>query len=171
MIMSVTGVIVPGYGIASETATKSQTLVSNVYLDKREIVVDKTVWRQFPYFIQAGVKGIESMHPGTINVDISPQQFSVLSPNYEVACEWIPGIRETFRLTSIGVLFNRKRYDGYIYFPCISEQHVARNHMVEVITELIPDVMYGKEITLYLNDESIRVIDQRNRNEATEVAS
>lgn len=158
---TIAGVICPGYGIASETATKSQTLVSNVYPDKREIVVDKTVFRQFPYFIQAGVEGLEHMRASTINVDISPKVFLIRKPDYEITCEWIPGIKETFWLTKMQCEFNGVRYDAYNYYPCISEQHVARNHMVEVITELIPGIAYGKDIVLHMDDVAVEVTNQK----------
>lgn len=145
----VTGTVVPGYGIASETATKIQVLPSNVYPD-RSIIVDKTVHRQFPYFIDAGIPDIEKMHHGTINVDIAPQSFSIVAPDYEVSCEWIDGVRETFWLTKLRVEYKDIEVSGYLYYPCVSDQHVARNSMIEIIAERVPGVAYDETIRLHL---------------------
>ncbi len=149
------GKVCPGYGIASKDSVKTQELVSNVYPDKRKVVVDKTVFRQFPFFIEAGVEGIAQMYPGTINVDISPKEFSVRAPDYKVTCEWIDGVEETFWLTRVALIYKEKEYTGYIYFPCISEQHVARNSMVEIIAERIEGIAYGDSVDVVLNAEKV----------------
>jgi hypothetical protein len=155
--LRIDGIVRPGYGIASEDSKKTQDLASNVYPDRRKIVVDKTVYRQFPFFRDAGVAGIDHMHPGTINIDVSPREFSIIEPDYRITCEWIPGIRETFWLTSVTLIYDEKEYSGYIYYPCISEQHVARNFMIEVITEKIDGVAYGDDVLLVLDTKSIQV--------------
>jgi hypothetical protein len=155
--VTIRGVIKPGYGIASWDSKKTQELVSNVYPDGRKIIVDKTVYRQFPFFCDAGVAGIERMHPGTINIDISPREFSLVEPDYKITCEWIPGIRETFWLTGVTLIHNEKQYPAYIYYPCISEQHVARNFMIEVIAEKIEGVAYDDDVLLVLDTRSIQV--------------
>lgn len=98
------------------------------------------------------------MHPGTINIDISPYEFSIAVPDYEVTCEWIDGIKETFWLTSVGVICDDEEYDGYIYFPRISEQHHARNHMVEVITKKIDGIAYGAEHMLKFDHTKVTLV-------------
>ncbi len=156
--ITVSGVIRPGYGIASIDSIKTQELVSNVYPDRRKIVVDKTVFRQFPFFIEAGVQDVTNMHPGTINVDISPREFSISSPDYEVTCEWVAGVRETFWLTAATLCFNDHDYKAYIYYPCVSEQHVARDSMMEIITEHIEGIKYGVSVKIVLDTEKTLVI-------------
>ena len=157
--VTVSGIIRPGYQIASANGTKTQVLVSNVYADKRNVTVDKTVARQFPFFVSAGVSGIESMHAGTINVDITPRAFTILEPDHEVTCEWIDGIRETFWLTRVSCVFEGTSHDAYIYYPCVSEQHVARDSMVELITELIPGVAYGKHIDIVWDERKVKLVE------------
>lgn len=154
---TVQGVVCPGYGIASKDSIKTQELVSNVYPDKRVVTVDKTVFRQFPFFIEAGVPGIEGMYPGTINVDISPREFSITAPDHKITCEWIEGVRETFWLTSATLTYKGGVHAAYIYYPCISEQHVARNHMVEIITERIEGIAYGDAVSLDFDTEKVGI--------------
>jgi hypothetical protein len=153
-LISVKGIIRPGYGIASEGSLKTQELISNIEPGKK-VIVDQTVYRQFPHFIKAGVEGIEKMHPGTINVDISPSEFSILSPDYEVACEWIEGIKETFWLVKVNLVFSERVYPSYVYYPCVSEQHTARNSMIEIISEKIEGIAYGKQVSLSYDDTKI----------------
>ncbi len=154
--MKVEGIISPGYGIASKGSLKTQELVSNIQPGKK-VIVDQTVYRQFPFFVEAGVADIKDMHPGTINVEISPYEFAIISPDYTVTCEWIEGVQETFMLTEVSVLFEEKRIKGYIYYPMVSEQHAPRNSMVEIITYKIPGVEYGKQISIELPESSIEV--------------
>jgi hypothetical protein len=151
------GTVRPGYGIASKGSNKTQDLVSNVYEDRRTVTVDQTVFRQFPFFVEAGVPGIEDMHPGTINIDISLHEFSVVSPDHEVTCEWIDGVRETFWLTAATLRFNGNEYRAYIYYPCVSEQHTARNSTVEIITKRIPGIEYGVSVELIIDTEKTPV--------------
>jgi hypothetical protein len=151
------GIVCPGYGIASKGSAKTQNLVSNIYEDRRIVTVDQTVFRQFPFFVEAGVPDIENMHPGTINVDISPHEFYIAAPDHEVTCEWIDGVRETFWLTATTLSFNNHEYNAYIYYPCVSEQHVARNSIVEIIAEHIGGIEYGVSVELILDIEKTPV--------------
>lgn len=155
--ITVEGVICPGFGIASKDSTKTQELVSNVYDDKRIVKVDRTVYRQFPFFIEAGVRDLEGMYPGTINVDISPHRMHIVKPDHEVTCEWIEGVRESFWLTRVTLVVDGVSYEGYIYYPGISEQHAERDHMVEIITKRISGIEYGKAVSVLFDTTRVRV--------------
>lgn len=155
--ISIQGVVQPGYGIASKGSIKTQELISNIEPGKK-VIVDQTVYRQFPHFIKAGVEGIKLMHPGTINLEISPSEFSVIAPDYTVTCEWIEGIRETFLLTRVELVFKNQKYLAYLYYPCVSEQHVARNSMMELISYKIEGIAYGESITVVLDSAKVSIM-------------
>ncbi len=156
-MIEVQGVICPGFGIASQDSTKTQELISNVFSDKRIVKVDRTVYRQFPFFIEAGVKDLEGMYPGTINIDISPQRMGIVKPDHEITCEWIEGIRESFSLTRVTLIVDSASYDGYIYYPGISEQHAERDHVVEIITERISGIEYGVSVSVVFDNEKVAI--------------
>jgi hypothetical protein len=119
-----------------------------------------------PHFKEAGVPDIDAMYSGTINVDISPKVFEVLTPGYEVCCMWIDGVEETFWLVALQIVFEGCSHKGYLYYPCVSEQHTRRDTMMEILAPKIAGIAYGKQISVLVPPTiSITDGDRKKENE------
>ena len=119
--------------------------------------LNNTIALQRPFFEEAGIIGISNMYSGTINVDISPNKFEILKPDYEITCEWWEGLIETFWLVETKINFNNEDYDGYIYYPCPSYVKSHDDYTVEFLTYKIPNLNYGDEIFAKVSGEKIRL--------------
>ena len=97
------------------------------------------------------------MYNGTINVDISPFKFKILVPDYEITCEWFKGLTETFWLVTAHIVYDGKRYEGYIYYPCPSDVKSHNDDTVELLTQKIPGVAYGNEIIVRVPEGKIKL--------------
>lgn len=152
--LTIRGIIGKGLQLASGAREDHLEIPSNVYKD-RTILTDASVGRQMPFFKEAGVPDIDTMYAGTINLQIAPKEISILKPDYTITCEWIPGVKETFWLVSAMIGFEGEEYRGYVYYPCISEIHPPNDSVIELLTEKIPGVEYGKEITVSVSDTAL----------------
>lgn len=119
--------------------------------------LNDTITLQKPFFEEAGVIGVSEMYSGTINVDISPNTFEILKPDYEITCEWFEGLTETFWLVGAFINYDDKEYKGYIYYPCPSEVKSHDDDVVELLTTKIPGVNYGDAISVKVSGDKIRL--------------
>ncbi len=140
------GKIVKGYRIASGLNPDPALKLNN------------TIFLQKPFFEKAGIPGISEMYNGTINFDISPQEFKIIKPDYEVTCEWVKDVIETFWLVETLIEFKNEKYPGYIYYPCPSAVKNHKDNIVELLTQKIPNLDYGEPLSLQVSDQKIKLI-------------
>ena len=120
--------------------------------------LNNTIALQKPYFIKAGVLGIEAVYNGTVNIYIGPSKFKILKPDYEITCEWVPGVTETFWLVRADISFGGKTHNGYVYYPCPSAVKSHDDNVVELLTEKILNLNYGDPISAIVDDDKIALI-------------
>ena len=121
--------------------------------------LNNTISLQKPFFERAGIPRIHKYHNGTINIDISPKEFKILKPHFEVTCEWFPGVTETFWLVDVVIEFKNARYPAYIYYPCPSPVKSHDDTVVELLTERIEGLKYGDSLIVQAPSQHIQFID------------
>jgi len=119
--------------------------------------LNNTIALQKPFFEEAGIEGISEMYNGTINVDISPLEFKIQKPDYEVTCKWFEELIETFWFVKVLIDYEGKEYKGYIYYPCPSDVKSHDDDTIELLTQKIPEMVYGKEIVIRVPSGKITV--------------
>jgi len=119
--------------------------------------LNNTIALQKPFFEKAAIPHIEKTYNGTINLDISPREFTILSPDHKVTCEWIHGVTETFWLVEVAIVWKNIRYRGYIYYPCPSPVKSHDDTVVEILAEKIPDLGYGDTLVVQMHPRKIMV--------------
>lgn len=123
----------------------------------RTLALNNTIFLQKPFFEKAFIPNISKVYNGTINIDIAPKKFKIIKPDYEVTCEWIEGVVETFWLVNVKVCFMKLYYNGYIYYPCTSEIKSHDDDVVELLIVKISNLQYGEEIMVYVPAKKITV--------------
>lgn len=144
----VSGVVERGHGVASGQAHDSP-------------YPDGTIKMQVPFFKKLGLD-LTSFHAATLNVSITPFRFAVLKPEYRFYnVEWTNNHPpEDFSFSRCRLMFRDLTYDGWVYYPHpeTKKNHFQKCDMLEIITQLIPDLDYGNEIEVFLNPEEIKLI-------------
>jgi hypothetical protein len=144
--MELRGRIIEGKGIASGKNVDPETGLTN------------TIALQKPFFERAGISGIEDVYPGTINMDISPREFQINTPDHMVSdITWDKGATESFQFIKTRILFDEKDYAGYIYYPMPSELKSHPDTRIELLAPKIAGLEYGKEIAIFVADGKISV--------------
>ncbi len=118
-----------------------------------------TIRRQKPFFIEAGVPEFGHIWEGTINLSIAPKKFQILRPDHEVTCEWFPGVTETFWLVQARLVHNGRERLAYIYYPCPSPVKSHDDTVVEVLTEWVPNLQYGDQVSVHGRGDRITLRD------------
>ena len=147
-LTSLHGIIVQGYRVASGP--------SNDYpygaLD-----------RQRPIFKSRGLD-LGSYFNGTLNIDIRPQTFKLIKPEYTFQhVEWTDlHPPEHFSFSHCQVIYKDVEYEGWVYYP--HPETKLRNFqnpsLLEVIAYEIPEIKYGDEVQVLVNPEEIEVLRQ-----------
>lgn len=120
-----------------------------------KLKLNNTIFYQKPFFEKAKIPNIHKCFNGTINIDILPYQFKINKPHYEVTCEWLSDVVETFWLVDVLIDFKGRVYNGYIYYPCASMVKSHKDDIVEVLTEKIEGLYYGDSIKLQTTSDLI----------------
>lgn len=120
--------------------------------------LNNTIYLQKPFFEKAHIPNISEFYNGTINLDISPNKFKILQPDYEVTCEWIDGVTETFWFVEVSINFKNKKYQGYIYYPCPSKVKSHNDDTIELLSKKIPDLHYDDLISIEVSISKIKLI-------------
>ena len=137
-MLTITGIIISGLGVATQT-----------------------VAQQKPEFIARDLPDMSSMHSATMNVNINPNTFRIINYDYffkEV--QWDKDKIEDFGFIKIeNIIFERKPYGypGYIYIPCNSP-HFTNHSQFEIISKFIPNVAYGKTISITVDSNKLEII-------------
>ncbi len=123
--------------------------------------LNNTIFLQKPFFTKAGIPRIHEYYNGTINLDISPKEFKIVKPHFEVTCEWFPGVTETFWLVDVVIEFKNSRYPAYVYYPCPSPVKSHDNTIVELLAEKIEDLNYSDPLIVRALEEHVHLIDEK----------
>lgn len=147
-IVQVSGIVVEGHRVASG--------LSKVY-------PYGTLVRQKPFF-KAGGLDLDRFFTGTLNISIAPLRFELVKPAYTFRqIAWTDlHPPENFSFSPCRVLFQKRGYDGFIYYPHPETKirHFQDPSVMEVITAKIPAVNYGSHLNLVLEAGAIRIYSE-----------
>jgi len=139
-MMSVTGKVISGYGVASGKG-------------KDDRYPNGTLKLQIPFFKEKGLD-LSDFFIGTINIDISPYQFTVKKYKYYFKeINWsiyIPP--ENFYFFDVQLIFKESVYKGLIYMPdpkTKSDHHQISN-LFELLMPKIKGIKQGENVILKL---------------------
>jgi hypothetical protein len=147
----VKGIVRPGYRVASGLTDSSPYPAGTIAL-------------QTPHFLALGLD-LRNCYPGTLNIDIAPQQLQILQAAYcfqDVL--WIAGFDcETFSFCHCLVEFAEQQYQGWIYYPHPETKinHEQPATLVEVLAPRIPGIGYEAEVTLVGRLAEVRFVHSR----------
>lgn len=145
----VKGIIKKGYGVASGKGG-----------DKR--FPNGTIEMQKPFFYKKGLD-LEAYFSGTLNISISPHQYSVKQAKYTFKnLKWAEKEpAEDFSFFDCRIhLKNREVKEGLIYYPHpeTKPEHFQAADILEIITFKIDNLNYGDEVILEVDNQQIEII-------------
>jgi hypothetical protein len=142
--LRLTGTIIPGLGGASGQHTDGVGSIA----------------RQTPFFVAHGVPRATDWFCGTINIDLTPREFEIVRPHYEVTAAWhpdFPAFQETFWLVDLNLEFRGTRYPAYLYYPLPSQVKAHPDSRMEVLTRQIEGLSYNDQATVIIPDGRVRL--------------
>lgn len=117
--------------------------------------------KQKPFFKTLGLD-LDDFYNGTLNVAIDPHTFAMIKPGFTFERVAWTDLHppETFSFSRCAVLFEGKRYAGWVYYPHPETKirHFQERSMIEILVEFVPGIHYGDELGLELNGEEIQII-------------
>lgn len=140
----ISSTLVEGYKIASGQAENSPYGEGSIEL-------------QLPFFRARGLD-LSSFFPATLNLDIAPIKFELLSPDYvfkQIA--WYPDVIENFAFIKCEIQANDRWYSGYIYRPdpATKPAHFHENSLLEVVAPFIEGLKIGQAIIIRLEKRKL----------------
>jgi hypothetical protein len=143
--MKIKGILVQGYRVASSPSKDYPY---------------GTLEKQRPFFAAAGLD-LGSHFNGTLNIDIRPFEFKLLKPQFTFRhVEWTDlHPPEHFSFSGCRVIFREVEYQGWVYYPHPETKlrHFQNPSLLEVIAVPIPDIQYGDELSVLLNEDEIEI--------------
>lgn len=140
--------VVSGYQIASGAAEDNPYPLGSIEM-------------QIPFFKERGLD-LSSFYKGTLNLDIAPYNFKIISPSFIYEkIKWVDGFpAESFSFVACEVCFKNKRYEGFIYYPHPDTKigHFQNSSVIEIITHHIPAVSIGCEVELKVSNTQFQLI-------------
>ncbi|MBE1298716.1 MAG: hypothetical protein GJ680_02235 [Alteromonadaceae bacterium] len=134
----ISGIVRPGHQIASGNAKDSPYPKGSIEM-------------QVPFFKALGLD-LSAYFLGTININIAPAVFEVITPKYTFEkVQWIEGFPpETFSFFDCVLQFNGQKYAGLVYYPHpeTKTQHFHNNSVLEVLAPKIDSLHYEASIIL-----------------------
>lgn len=116
--------------------------------------------KQKPFFKRLGLDLYQYFN-GTLNISIAPLTFEMVQPEFTFELvEWTDlHPPETFSFSRCKVIFNRKEYPGWVYYPHpeTKKNHFQDASLIEVIAAQIPDIQYGDSLAVELNLDEIKL--------------
>jgi hypothetical protein len=116
--------------------------------------------RQRPIFAARGLD-LSSYFNGTLNIDIRPQKFAMLKPEYTFQhVEWTDlHPPEHFSFSHCKVFYKDVEYDGWVYYPHpeTKKRHFQNPSLLEVIAKPIPDIRYDDALEVAVNSAEISI--------------
>ena len=141
-MISITGKVISGYGVASGKGKDNRYPVGTLKL-------------QMPFFNERGLD-LSAFFIGTINIDISPYQFSIKKYKYYFKeINWsiyIPP--ENFYFFEVQLIFKENFYEGLIYMPDpkTKSDHHQISSLFELLMPKIEGIKQGENIILKLRE-------------------
>jgi len=115
---------------------------------------------QAPYFKEHGIN-LDKYYSATLNLSITPYIFEVVSPEFTIRnLKWAEGFpAEDFSFSKCELSFAGVLYTGLIYYPHPETKigHFHSESLIEIITQYIPNIEYGDEVYLKLNQDEINI--------------
>jgi hypothetical protein len=143
--ISLTGKVVRGYRVASGPSKDYPY---------------GTIEKHSPIFKSLGLD-LGDCFNGTLNIDIRPCKFEIVQPQYTFEQVAWTDLHppETFSFSRCRVIYRGQSYDGWVYYPHpeTKRQHFQNPSLLEVIALPIPEIQYGDEVVVIVNDEEILV--------------
>jgi hypothetical protein len=119
-----------------------------------------TLEKQRPYFAARGLD-LNGYFNGTLNIDIRPFEFKILKPEFTFQhVEWTDlHPPEDFSFSRCTLTFNEMEYDGWVYYPHPQTKlrHFQNPSLLEVIAKPIPDINYGDEVQVQINENELEI--------------
>ena len=116
--------------------------------------------KQKPYFKERGLD-LSPYFNGTLNISIAPLKFEMTHPELTFPLvEWTDlHPPETFSFSRCKVWFERKAYEGWVYYPHpeTKKTHFQNPSLIEVITHEIANIKYGDAIEIEVNPQEITI--------------
>jgi hypothetical protein len=141
-MISITGKVISGYGVASGKGKDNR-------------YPEGTLKLQMPFFNERGLD-LSAFFIGTINIDISPYQFSIKKYKYYFKeINWsiyIPP--ENFYFFEVQLIFKESVYEGLIYMPDPKTKfdHHQISSLFELLMPKIEGIKQGENIILKLRE-------------------
>lgn len=141
-------VVIPGHRVASGQAEDSPYPMG-------------TIAMQVPYFKAQGLD-LSAFHSATLNLSISPHQFSIIKPDYEFKqVAWAEGFPcEDFSFIKCEIMYHQVWYKGYVYYPHPETKidHFQDESTLEIIAEYIEGLCYENRVRLRIKPDQISII-------------
>ena len=141
------GVVTAGHGIASGDNPDSPYAGGSVAL-------------QMPIFKELGLD-LSNCFCGTINLDISPNHYSLDAPDYSFkSVNWTDQIPpEDFCFVKCVVSAHDYQVNGWIYYPHPETKpiHFHPPNLMEILCPFIPGVCNGDEVTVQFDKKKIAI--------------
>ena len=149
--MIIEGIITQGHGIASGKAIDSPYPKGSLAM-------------QAPFFKEKGLT-LDDYFLGTLNVDISPFSWEPKTPDYTfLNIEWTPVIpAEHFSFFKCILNYQGKSFNAFIYYPHPETKvtHFQNTSIIEIISEKIAGLSYGKNVSIIIDEQKIHLKDNR----------
>ena len=141
-MISITGKVISGYGVASGKGKDNR-------------YPEGTLKLQIPFFKERGLD-LSAFFIGTINIDISPYQFSIKKYKYYFKeINWSTYIPpENFYFFEVQLIFKESAYEGLIYMPDPKTKfdHHQISSLFELLMPKIEGIKQGENIILKLRE-------------------
>ena len=141
-MISITGKVISGYGVASGKGKDNR-------------YPEGTLKLQIPFFKERGLD-LSAFFIGTINIDISPYQFSIKKYKYYFKeINWSIYITpENFYFFEVQLIFKESAYEGLIYMPDPKTKfdHHQISSLFELLMPKIEGIKQGENIILKLRE-------------------
>jgi hypothetical protein len=150
---TLTGTVVPGYGVASGRSSDSPYPAGTIAL-------------QAPLFRALGL-ALDGYFLGTLNLSIAPNTFKLLKPDYRFdRLQWAEGFPpETFsfyrcQIRSLEHNPINPATNAWVYYPHPETKigHFQPTSLLEIIAPPIAPLEYGDRLSLTLSSQQIQIM-------------
>ena len=121
---------------------------------------DGTLAMQYPFFAHSDLK-LSRFHQGTINVDIAPYSFQLLSPTFSFPkVKWSPDLPAenfSFYTCTIAENMDSDEHNAYVYWPHPSTKpdfHQSPD-VLEILSPKLSFISYGSSVILRASEQDI----------------
>lgn len=129
------------------TVSKGHGVASGIGGDHR--YPEGTLALQWPFFEEAGIP-IQGLFKGTVNVNIAPAAFKILTPSFRIeSVDWSKFIPpENFLFFDVTTTWQNAEFKGLIYMPdpATKTDHFQDPHILEMLLPKMSGIKYGDRI-------------------------